>query len=460
MALNFPGTASNFLDNSDNPAPVTARPVTISYWFRWEDLIATWHYTVHIKGNSGYEWSCRLNSSGGNTRMVMGEHMNATIVQVLAASPNPAFAGGEWHHHMITYRTATDREQWLDGVSLGADSTDVTNDMVAGRFTAIGAQTGGANPMDGEMGEVAILKASGNHEMAARLSQRGAIAADLYPALTRAYWPLWGVYDEEPDLVGTWNMTITGTVIGKAHIPGFPFHKPISYYLPQYWDGGAAAGAEIIILTTPLFNWSVQAININAAVALPLTAPTFNWSAQTININAAQFIELTAAVFNWAAQAITLKQNQLIQLTAAAFNWTANALNIKANEVIALTAATFNWSAQAITILTGVFIELTAASFNWAAQSLNIKADAIISLTLASYNWTAQALNIKADRVVVLTAAAFNWAAQTFTLISTFIIVLTTAAFNFMARVLTIVASGLGPSVSSWYLRKARRRRS
>lgn len=101
-------------------APVTAVPLTIAAWIRADDDTTT-------------DSICSVGDFDDPSRFYIGKNADSTVSAhtVNASSQNSSAAGGDyaaatWHHVVGKFVSATSREVFLDGVSVGTNTTSRT----------------------------------------------------------------------------------------------------------------------------------------------------------------------------------------------------------------------------------------------------------------------------------------------------------------------------------------------
>jgi len=156
-----------------------------------------------------------------------------------------AWAANTWHHAAGVFTSSTSRTVYLDGSS--ASNTDAITTTATPTETALG-YVNGAGPapiqyFSGRLGEWGLWSVSLTANEVTALA-RGASPLLVRPESLVAYWPLFGRASPEPDRIGSYPLTLSGTA-QSAHpriiLPG----------RPQLYIVGAAGGATITTATLP-----------------------------------------------------------------------------------------------------------------------------------------------------------------------------------------------------------------
>jgi len=205
MARNFDDSNNDFLD-AGNPSTLnlTGNKVTLSAWINLESvssegkIIAKWadagsRFQYLLSTNNGDK--CLFAIFNGGTQIAQG---TTTLVT------------GVWFHLAGTY-DGSNLRVYCDGVE--EDSTSASGNMSSTTAPVrIGAGSGGSGteqPFDGDIGHCAIWDRALTSDEIASLSN-GISPLQLNRDNLISYWPLNG-QSPELDIVGGFNMTLTGT---------------------------------------------------------------------------------------------------------------------------------------------------------------------------------------------------------------------------------------------------------
>ena len=224
MARSFVRTSSQYLET--NAAPVTAAPFTISV-FVWTSESANDKEVLWIgdKDVANHYWGLQVNSA----ERVRFE-VNAGATEVAAQSPSTTFGLSAWHHIAAIERSATDREVYYDGSSVG---TNTTSRSPAGADRISIGRDGSSSPaayMDGLIAEVGIWN------IALNTSEIAALAKGFAPPLVRPtslvfYLPC--IVDTDKDLRGGLSLTPSGSPTVGSHARIFYPVSPYAVIVPS-----------------------------------------------------------------------------------------------------------------------------------------------------------------------------------------------------------------------------------
>ena len=117
--LDFDGTDDSISNTSFTP--ISNYPVTVSAWVKGGDTATEHIITLAGTSNNAY-LSLETESGGGGDNAVLAARN--TTNQSITGTTN--IIDGEWHHVVGVYRSATDRELYVNGVSEGKDTASVT----------------------------------------------------------------------------------------------------------------------------------------------------------------------------------------------------------------------------------------------------------------------------------------------------------------------------------------------
>lgn len=202
MAREFENTTSQYLRGSP---PVTAAPFSISTWVQGLGDSSSgaagvfWYLGASA---SEFSWSLRRMDNVGPDQMLMIVYDGAA-----EALFGPIMTNGQWYHVLVVERSTTDREMYVDGVSVDTNSGAVSP-LAAVRFS-VGRMDGSAGNrgLNGITGQLAVWDADVSAHAQSLAS--GVSPLQIRP-LPTAYYPLNG-QSPEPDIVGGLNMTVSGS---------------------------------------------------------------------------------------------------------------------------------------------------------------------------------------------------------------------------------------------------------
>ena len=191
---------------ADTDSGINAYPFTFMAWVKTDTNLGGVLVYVGDKDVSNVFWGLTVEATGGGAgtptaRMVA---RNTTIDDCIDTTVNLENA---WHHLAAVFRSATDRELYVDGVSKCTDTSSVTMSSATDR-TSMG-HFGDSTPSDDLAGYLAEGKiynrALSAAEVVAEMSNPGAVANGCV-----RWWSMHGP-SPEPDLCGTGSGTVTNT---------------------------------------------------------------------------------------------------------------------------------------------------------------------------------------------------------------------------------------------------------
>lgn len=211
MARIFNGVDDTLISDT---APATAAPLSISAWFKPDDVTADYEIAGIVRAGLNTTHQFRLVSGGAQAddplRFGVANAAGTSYADVTGV------VSGVWQHALGVAASATSRYAYLNGVASAESTTSripVSVDRVCVGVTADGTPNGF---FAGALGVVAVWSAALTAAEAKRLA-RGLDPRFVRPQSLVAYWPLYGRHDPENDLVGSNTLTVTGTTVSLAN---------------------------------------------------------------------------------------------------------------------------------------------------------------------------------------------------------------------------------------------------
>ena len=248
MARGFDG-ATQYLEYAG--AVLTAYPFTFSCWFNVSNVTGD-HYLMSIADQStgtNYWTLVALGSVAGDPVSFVSRSGGSGNL----ANTTTGFSAATWTHACGVGTSATSRNSYINGGSVGSNTTSSTpsglDNTDIGQVHTSGGHIG---PPLGSVAEVGIWAA------ALSVSEIAALAAGVSPLLVRpasliGYWPLIGRYSPEIDLKGRAEMTVTGAVTAVPPRIIYPAGMPVSGR-----DYAAAGGGP----TVPIFDHHYRMLRV------------------------------------------------------------------------------------------------------------------------------------------------------------------------------------------------------
>jgi hypothetical protein len=123
VAYNFNNNGANYLNLGS--APVTAMPLTMAAWIRPDQNTAL-DTVIHLgDASDGDDRGWRMNMAGATA----GDPIQATQENDSgtgsAAATTTGITTNQWHHICGVYTSTTSRNAYIDGGSVGSDTTSI-----------------------------------------------------------------------------------------------------------------------------------------------------------------------------------------------------------------------------------------------------------------------------------------------------------------------------------------------
>ena len=208
MARLFNDAASHSLLYSG--AVVSAAPCTFASWMRTNDLGVS-QTIVSVGDSSKTNNYKRLSWSQGQNAIIAQEAAGGSVF----AATTAAATANTWHHAVAAFDSSSPYQiAWLDGGNKGTSTSDKTPSGID--QTGIGAWARGSPTQyfSGDLAEAAIWNVVLTDAEVAMLAL-GLCPLFVRPANLVGYWPIIGRYSPEIDLVGGFDMTVTGATVSN-----------------------------------------------------------------------------------------------------------------------------------------------------------------------------------------------------------------------------------------------------
>lgn len=207
-------------------APVSVEPFTLACW-AWSDDLTIGQTPLALGGSGGtplYEIHWAGNQADDLIRAWARDDASASGYAKTATG----YSANTWHHTCAVFAATNARYSYIDGGSKGTNVTGLgacTLDR-----SAVGCLYRGSAAVffSGVVAWASIWNAALNDAEVAILAS-GVLPWKIRPANLLACWPLWGLHSPEIDLLGTYNLTLTGTV--RADGP------PVAPFSSRFWGG-------------------------------------------------------------------------------------------------------------------------------------------------------------------------------------------------------------------------------
>jgi len=226
MAYTFDG--SNQYMNTGN-AVLSSVPITMACWF-YSTSNSAKQRLISIGDKDSTNDFFHLSAMGN----VTGDPLRAAVKRAGAsgsASTSSGYSINTWHHATAVFTSNSDRDVYIDGGSVGSNTTSATPASLDTTRIGLRASSGTDGPFAGRIAEAAIWR------IALSTSEIAQLAAGFSPLLVRPYylanyWPLGGIAgfsnsDAAPDYAGAYPLTPNNTPTEADHPPIFYPTTPI-----------------------------------------------------------------------------------------------------------------------------------------------------------------------------------------------------------------------------------------
>ena len=203
------------LDRLEVATPVvTAHPLSMGCWFNSDDAAVTQNLMGILDTAGNNNWWRLLAAGATAGDPVQAASKDSATVQS-AGSTSTGYTAGVWHHALAVFASATSRAAYIDG---GSKGTNAVSRSPAGLDVTVIGRQGSLTPtqyVSGLIAEAAIWDTELSDADALILA-RGYSPLLVRPENLVAYWPLIGRTSPEIDVVGRFELTVTGAVVA-AH---------------------------------------------------------------------------------------------------------------------------------------------------------------------------------------------------------------------------------------------------
>lgn len=208
MALSGWST-SNYLQTSN--AAITGGTFTFSGWFYIASAPAAASNLVNVtaSANTTNRYSFFISTAQKMTFNANG----SSALQIVGATNVPL---NQWNHFACVQRADNDRELYLNGVSDGTSSTNVTTSGI--NQTSIGVRGGSsnANAYTGYAAEICIRNINLTLSQI-KMEAKGFAAYLIAPQNIKAYYPLLNTTAPGNNIFSSFNLALTGSLTKQNH---------------------------------------------------------------------------------------------------------------------------------------------------------------------------------------------------------------------------------------------------
>lgn len=289
MALQFVAGSSEYLSVAS--APVTGFPCTLACWFNPANITAA-HPLLGVYDGGGSLIDAIYLIASGNAA---GDPLRASVAQNGSfgeAGSSTGFSASTWQHACGVFTASNSRDVYLNGGSKGSNTTNLTPSGIANTFIGRYRNNASNAYASASVAEAAIWN------VALTESEIAALAAGYSPLMIRpdalvAYWPVVGKNSPETDMVGEYNLALSGTPDTVEH-PRIirPSAKILTF--PSAGGSSHTLTGAVTHTLTPAATFSInRQHSIAGAVTLTLTpSATFDID-RTHSLSGAVTLSLT-----------------------------------------------------------------------------------------------------------------------------------------------------------------------
>lgn len=214
MSRAFNGNSANFLSYAGSPISAWTSPATISVWVKTTAVTADM-YVVNLGRPANAEGQAILCRGAQTGDPVSGQSINGGTNY---ADTSAGYGSGSWEHLCYTFGGAAGSyamKIYLDGASAGTGTGNASSSSV---ITRVGLRVfGSSGAFTGDIAELAIWNLKLSDAEVVQLAS-GADPQTVQAGNLQMYCPILGDDSPEPDLVGSYDLTINGTLAkGSDH---------------------------------------------------------------------------------------------------------------------------------------------------------------------------------------------------------------------------------------------------
>jgi hypothetical protein len=185
--------------------PITAAPFTMACKFNPDE--ETLDRALMSLRNSDGSQRFSLVAVGSASDVLQAQTTIASVTTG-AASTTAGYDAGTWYHACAVYASSTSRAAYINGANKGTSAVSAAPSGIDRVRLAV--------DYDGKIAEAAIWNVALT-DAEVLLASKAVSPLMVRPDALVAYWPMIGKYSPEIDVVGTYPLTISGTVPAADH---------------------------------------------------------------------------------------------------------------------------------------------------------------------------------------------------------------------------------------------------
>ena len=207
MSRSFNGT-TDYLSYAG--AVDSAHPMSFALWFNKPSTTFATAFSISNTNVSNPNRNSIILSNTPNVRAFSANSGGTTTATAISTAN---YSTNTWHHACAVFSSNSSRTIYLDGGNSATNTTTVgvnTGSFVATTIGGFSNSTGLGQPCDGLIAEVAVWNGNLTSDDAASLAS-GISPTLVRPDILVAYWPLFGEFSPEIDIVRGQDATVNGT---------------------------------------------------------------------------------------------------------------------------------------------------------------------------------------------------------------------------------------------------------
>lgn len=223
MARLFDDASSEYATSSTTP--VAGLPLTLACWFNSDNITdAQALMGIEVAGATGTRIRLAILGQSGDVLSAQKKEGESATV---SANSTSSYSADTWHHAALTSSGATDLTVYLDGGNSASNSTSSNPSSMDGIWVGATESTGTLiQYLSGSLAEIGIWNVALTASEIASLSD-GVSPLKIRPQSLQCYWPMIGKNSPESDVVGGYDLTLSGTA-SSEHARVYYHVKPQS----------------------------------------------------------------------------------------------------------------------------------------------------------------------------------------------------------------------------------------
>lgn len=194
---------------------ITAAPLTLAAWFYVNNTAAAVKTIIDIGGDNGAVLKQAFLIYASSTGFYAATQADGSFA---SATSTATLSQTTWYHGCGVFAASNDRRAFINGANKGTNNTNYTPNAAYVQRIRIGQRANAYDnqKMNGLLAEAAAWNvALGDDEVA--ILATGISPLAVRPGSLVNYWPIIGKYSPEIDVVGGFDMTLSGTPAAAAH---------------------------------------------------------------------------------------------------------------------------------------------------------------------------------------------------------------------------------------------------